>query len=102
MKKIITILICVFTLNQLLAQSFQGYYYANGKAHYWTDDPTSANIIVGNMQHYDKIVANLKSVFTDAKDEILSSDETDNIIINSIHAFTTMKAIDNQNNNFKK
>ncbi|MDR1345888.1 MAG: hypothetical protein LBK03_04210 [Bacteroidales bacterium] len=28
--------------------------------------------IVGNMQHYNKIVANLKSFFTDAKDEILA------------------------------
>ncbi|MDR1112452.1 MAG: hypothetical protein LBL18_01655, partial [Bacteroidales bacterium] len=77
MKTIIKALLCILMINQLAAQNYQGYYYADGVAQYWTDDPTSANIIVGNRQHYNKIVANLKSVFTNAKDEILSSDETD-------------------------
>jgi DNA-directed RNA polymerase subunit H (RpoH/RPB5) len=84
MKKIITILICAFTLNQLSAQNYQGYYYAGGKPHYWREDSTSANIIVKNMEHYDAIVSNIRNIFTDAKDEILADDEDDNIIINSI------------------
>ena len=29
------------------------YYYAGGKAHYWQDDSTSANIIVANKHNYD-------------------------------------------------
>ncbi|MDR1112456.1 MAG: hypothetical protein LBL18_01675 [Bacteroidales bacterium] len=59
MKTIIKALLCILMINQLAAQNYQGYYFADGVAQYWTDDSTSVNIIVGSMQHYNKIVAKL-------------------------------------------
>jgi len=59
-------------------------YNADGVPQYWTEDSTSVNIIVKNMQNYNTIVQNLELLFTDANDEILADDEDDNIIVNSL------------------
>ena len=57
------------------------YYYADGKAHYWQDDSTSANIIVTNKHNYDAIVKRLLNIFNE--NEVVYDNEDDNIIINS-------------------
>lgn len=57
------------------------YYYAGGKAHYWQDDSTSANIIVANKHNYDAIVQKLLNIFNE--NEVVYDNEDDNIIINS-------------------
>ena len=39
------------------------YYYADGVPQYWTDDSTSVNIIVKNMNNYNAIVHRLELLF---------------------------------------
>ena len=60
-----------------------GFYYANGTRHYWTEDSTSLNIIVKNLNHYDSIAARLGRMFNGTQDEIWADDEDNNIIVNS-------------------
>jgi len=84
MRKLLIILGFILICSSLIAQSTSNYYYANGIPQYWTDDSTSVNIIVKNMHNYNRIVQNLKLLFSDPTDEILADDEDDNIIINSL------------------
>ncbi|MDR3046726.1 MAG: S8 family serine peptidase, partial [Bacteroidales bacterium] len=87
MKKFYKIIICIscllasFTLYS--QNNYQGYHYANGTAHYWTDDSTSLNLIVKNMEHYDTIVSKIQLFFANDKIEIIADNDDDNIIINS-------------------
>ncbi|MDR2084547.1 MAG: S8 family serine peptidase [Bacteroidales bacterium] len=88
MKKNIQILylllLPIFNLfGQNNISNLDGYYYASGKAHYWTTDSTSVNIIIKNMDNYHIIVNKLENIFNAEGDEILADDEDDNIIINS-------------------
>ena len=81
MKKLLIILGCIFVFGLLNAQSYYNstnYYYADGIPQYWTDDSTSANIIVKNMHNYDAIAENLLVLFSDSTDEVLYDDEDDN------------------------
>jgi len=84
MKRMLIILGLILVFTSLQAQSTSNYYYADGVPQYWTEDSTSVNIIVKNMQNYNAIVQNLELLFTDANDEILADDEDDNIIVNSL------------------
>ncbi|GHV43384.1 hypothetical protein FACS1894180_2290 [Bacteroidia bacterium] len=87
MKKLLIILGFIFSASLLSAQSLlpqSKYYYANGIKQYWTDDSTSVNIIVRNMQNYNAIVQNLELLFANSNDEVLADDEDDNIIVNSL------------------
>ena len=86
MKKLGIILGSVFMLSSLSAQNLlpqTQYYYADGVPQYWTDDSTSVNIIVKNMDNYNAIVQKLELLFVDSTDQILADDEDDNIIVNS-------------------
>ena len=87
MKKIVLIFLCLSIV--FIGQSQTSgdnnrninYYYAGGKAHYWQDDSTSANIIVSNKHNYDAIVKRLLNIFNE--NEVVYDNEDDNIIINS-------------------
>ena len=83
MKRILLLIIAINIGMILMAQS-DNFYYANGVAQYWEDDVTSANIIVGNSDHYDAIVYGLDSIFNSIDDEIIADNEDINIIINSL------------------
>jgi len=86
MKKLAIILSFSFFVSSLTAQSYyynSSYYYVDGVPQYWTDDSTSVNIIVKNMNNYNAIVQNLQSLFSGSTDIILADDEDDNIIVNS-------------------
>ena len=56
MKKIVIILGFMLTTYSLISQSIidnTKHYYYEGVPQYWTDDSTSVNIIVKNMQNYN-------------------------------------------------
>ena len=80
----INIFICFIT-NSVFAQiqDSTNFYYNKGIPHYYINDSTSVNIIVKNVENYDSIVSNLYTIFNNPKDEIISSNEDDNIIVNS-------------------
>jgi hypothetical protein len=92
MKKILNILGFIYVINflminSLISQNFNynmQSYYAGGIPHYWTDDSTSVNIIISNMENYGAIVDNLHLLFPDSTNEILADNEDDNIIVNSL------------------
>jgi len=73
----------VLLIGNLSAQNnllnYQTYYYADGKAHYWEIDSTSAIIIVKNMNNYQDIVNNLQKIFNETEDEVLFDEEEDDI-----------------------
>jgi len=85
MKKLLIVLGFYLVIISLYAQNASNYYYAEkGVPFYWTEDSTSVNIIVKNMQNYNAIAHNLELLFNKPTDEIFADDEDDNIIINSL------------------
>jgi hypothetical protein len=84
MKKILITIGIVFITIQLISQSYYNpnHYYYEGVPQYWTEDPTSANIIVKNMSDYNAIVNKLQILFSNSTDEILADD---NMIIKIVH-----------------
>jgi hypothetical protein len=93
MKKYISIistLIFIVISNGLSSQTIDSsrFYYVKGIPHYFNDDSTSINIIVNNLSNYNSIVSILHTIFSGPKDEILSSLEDDNIIVNCENLIT--------------
>ncbi|MBQ8223594.1 MAG: S8 family serine peptidase, partial [Bacteroidales bacterium] len=82
MKKIVLI-VMLLCINAVVSAQNNNFYYANGTAQYWEEDRNSVNIIVGNIENIDTLVYRLKSQFRDVNDEILFSNEDNNIIVNS-------------------
>lgn len=86
MKKLLLIgfaLLYLVGLSYSQNDTLYGFYYANGIRHYWTEDHTSLNLIVKNLNHYDSIAARLGRMFNGTHDEIWADGEDNNIIVNS-------------------
>ena len=68
----------------VFAQTSNNYYYANREAHYWHDDSTSIILIVkGDTSYYDVVAENVRHYFADDRADVFSSNEDDNIVVNS-------------------
>ena len=78
MKKVVLAIVLVLSIGISYSQndSLYGFYYALGERHYWQESNTSINLIVNNINHYDSIVARLRSFFNDKEDEIVVDDES--------------------------
>ncbi|MGI6291942.1 MAG: hypothetical protein ACOXZH_05930 [Bacteroidales bacterium] len=78
-KLIISILIIVFCF---YAKCQTNYYFSEEREIMLTNDSTSVNIIVNNMENYAEIAQRLAILFPDSG-SVIYDDEDDNIIVNS-------------------
>lgn len=79
MKKNVLLIILACVVSQVWSQN--NYYYAGNEAHYWVEDTSSVNIIIGNMQNLEQIVKNVQDIFYDGTDTVSFVSDDDNIII---------------------
>ena len=77
MKQIYAAILLACVLPLSYAQT--NFYFVDNVRHYWIEDSTSVNIIVGDMGDYDQIVETILELFSDETDTVSYVEDDDNI-----------------------